>query len=184
MPAVRYTLMLDDRTGYIPVERFSENTTDDVAKAVLDLQAPRRQGHRDRPARQPGGILDQAIATTNLFIPQGKEVASVRGRGDEQNFVSERQPIAADIPLVVLTDGSSASASEIVAGALQDYDRALVLGTTSFGKGLVQSLYPLDGGYALKITTGKWYTPIGRSIQKDRKKGRVSSCSTRWLTRP
>ncbi len=171
VPAVRYTLMLDERTGYIPIERFSENTTSDVAKAVESLKARGAKGIVLDVRGNPGGILDQAISTTNLFLPAGKEVASVRGRGDVQNFVSENQPIAADIPLVVLTDGGSASASEIVAGALQDYDRALVIGTTSFGKGLVQSLYPLDGGYALKITTGKWYTPSGRSIQKDRKQG-------------
>jgi carboxyl-terminal processing protease len=171
VPAVRYTLMLDERTGYIPIERFSENTTSDVANAVESLKARGAKGIVLDVRGNPGGILDQAISTTNLFLPAGKEVASVRGRGDVQNFVSENQPIAADIPLVVLTDGGSASASEIVAGALQDYDRALVIGTTSFGKGLVQSLYPLDGGYALKITTGKWYTPSGRSIQKDRKQG-------------
>jgi carboxyl-terminal processing protease len=171
VPAVRYTLMLDERTGYIPIERFSENTTEDVARAVASLKARGAKGIVLDVRGNPGGILDQAISTTNLFLPRGKEVASVRGRGDVQHFVSENQPIAADIPLVVLTDGGSASASEIVAGALQDYDRALVLGTTSFGKGLVQSLYPLDGGYALKITTGKWYTPSGRSIQKERKQG-------------
>ncbi len=171
VPAVRFTLMLDERTGYIPIERFSENTTADVAAAVRSLSARGAKGIILDVRNNPGGILDQAISTTNLFLPQGKEVASVRGRGDMQRFVSEAQPIASDIPLVVLTDGRSASASEIVAGALQDYDRALVLGSTSFGKGLVQSLYPLDGGYALKITTGKWYTPSGRSIQKDRKQG-------------
>ncbi len=169
VPAVRYAIMLDDRTGYIPIERFSENTTADVARAVQSLTAKGAKGIVIDVRDNPGGILDQAISTTNLFLPQGKEVASVRGRSDVQHFMSERPPIASDIPLVVLTNGGSASASEIVAGALQDYDRALVLGTTSFGKGLVQSLYPLDGGYALKITTGKWYTPSGRSIQKDRK---------------
>lgn len=166
VPAVRYTLMLDERTGYIPVERFSESTTENVAEAVKDLERRGAKGIVIDLRDNPGGILDQAIATTNLFIPQGKQVASVRGRGDEQTFVSERAPIDSKIPIIVLTNGGSASASEIVAGALQDYDRALVLGTTSFGKGLVQSLYPLDGGYALKITTGKWYTPVGRSIQK------------------
>lgn len=173
VPAVRYTLMLDERTGYIPIERFSENTTDDVAKAVHDLTARGAKGIILDVRGNPGGILDQAISTTNLFLPQGKEVASVRGRSDMQKFTTDRTPIAADVPLIVLTDGGSASASEIVAGALQDYDRALVLGTTSFGKGLVQSLYPLDGGYALKITTGKWFTPSGRSIQKERKQGDV-----------
>ncbi len=171
VPAVRYTLMLDERTGYIPIERFSENTTDDVAKAVRSLQERGAKGIILDVRGNPGGILDQAISTTNLFLPQGKEVASVRGRGDMQRFTTDQAALAADVPLVVLTDGGSASASEIVAGALQDYDRALVLGTTSFGKGLVQSLYPLDGGYALKITTGKWYTPSGRSIQKERKQG-------------
>jgi carboxyl-terminal processing protease len=173
VPAVRYTLMLDERSGYIPIERFSENTTDDVANAVRSLRARGAKGIIIDVRGNPGGILDQAIATANLFLPAGKEVASVRGRGDEQHFRTERDPIAADIPLVVLTDGGSASASEIVAGALQDYDRALVIGTTSFGKGLVQSLYPLDGGYALKITTGKWFTPSGRSIQRDRRPGEV-----------
>jgi carboxyl-terminal processing protease len=83
--------------------------------------------------------------------------------------IAKAQPIAPTIPLVVLTDERSASASEIVAGALQDHDRALVVGQTSFGKGLVQGVYPLDGGYALKLTTGKWFTPSGRSIQRPRK---------------
>jgi carboxyl-terminal processing protease len=107
---------------------------------------------------------------SNLFLREGQEVASVRGRGGmAEVHVAREQPVAPDIPLVVLTDGGTASAAEIVAGSLQDHDRALVLGTTSFGKGLVQTLFPLDGGYALKMTTAKWYTPSGRSIQKERK---------------
>lgn len=174
VPAVRYTLMLDEHTGYIPLERFSENTTSDVARAVKTLTDRGATGIILDLRGNPGGILDQAIATTNLFIPPGKEVASVRGRDDEQHFRSERDPLAPNIPLVVLVDGGSASASEIVAGALQDYDRALVVGTTSFGKGLVQSLYPLEGGYALKITTGKWFTPSGRSIQRDRSRDAIA----------
>jgi len=94
----------------------------------------------------------------------------VRGRdNDSQVYVARERPVAPAVPLVVLTDGNSASASEIVAGALQDHDRALIVGTTSFGKGLVQTLFPLEGGYALKMTTAKWYTPSGRSIQKERK---------------
>jgi carboxyl-terminal processing protease len=95
----------------------------------------------------------------------------VRGRAtDPQAYVAKGSPAAPPtVPLIVLTNGYSASASEIVAGALQDHDRALIVGTTSFGKGLVQTLFPLEGGYALKMTTAKWYTPSGRSIQKERK---------------
>src|SRR5207342_2768491 len=95
----------------------------------------------------PGGILEEAFGMANLFLPRGKELLSVRGRENFERYVATEQPTAPDIPLVVLVDGGTASASEIVAGALQDYDRALVLGTTSYGKGLVQSVYSLDGGY-------------------------------------
>jgi carboxyl-terminal processing protease len=106
---------------------------------------------------------------TNLFIPKGKEILSVRGRGEPTaTAVTENPALVPTLPMVVLTDGYTASASEIVAGALQDHDRALLLGTTSFGKGLVQTMFDLDGGYKIKLTTGKWYTPSGRSIQKDR----------------
>jgi len=118
----------------------------------------------------PGGFLDQALSMSNLFMSQGQEIASVRGRNsDPQTYMARERPSAPAIPIVILTDGGTASASEIVAGALQDHDRALILGTTSFGKGLVQTLFNLDGGWALKMTTAKWYTPSGRSIQKERK---------------
>lgn len=169
VPAVPYRTMLDDRVGYVPLTRFSEQTTQDIAESVLELKKKGAKGIVIDMRDNPGGILDEAFAMSNLFLPKGKELLSVRGRGEFQKFVAERDPLASDIPLVVLVNGYSASAAEIVAGALQDYDRALVLGTTSYGKGLVQSVYNLDGGYALKITTGKWYTPSGRSIQKERK---------------
>jgi carboxyl-terminal processing protease len=169
VPAVPFTMMLDDRTGYVPLQRFSEQTTEDIANSVMQLRRQGAKGVILDLRGNPGGILEEAFAMSNLFLPKGKELLSVRGRGEFQRFVSQQDPLAPDVPLVVLLDGGSASASEIVAGALQDYDRALVLGTTSFGKGLVQSVYNLDGGYALKITTGKWYTPSGRSIQRDRK---------------
>jgi carboxyl-terminal processing protease len=170
VPAVRYSMMIDDRVGYVPLERFSEQTTADIARAVQDLRSKGAKGIVIDLRNNPGGILEEAFSMTNLFLPQGKELLSVRGRaGENQKFVSQRAPLDPEVPLVVLVDAYSASASEIVAGALQDYDRALIMGTTSFGKGLVQSVYNLDGGYALKITTGKWYTPSGRSIQRERK---------------
>jgi len=106
---------------------------------------------------------------SGLFLQEGQEIVSVRARKTEPEIARARGPhIGSNIPLVVLVDGSSASATEIVAGALQDHDRALIVGTTSFGKGLVQSVFPLDGGYFLKMTTGKWYTPSGRSIHRER----------------
>ena len=169
VPAVPYTMMIENKVGYVPLQRFSEQTTEDIANSVIALGKQGAKGIIIDLRGNPGGILDEAFAMSNLFLPKGKELLSVRGRGEFQKFVAERDPLAPDVPLIVLVDGGSASASEIVAGALQDYDRALVLGTTSFGKGLVQSVYNLDGGYALKITTGKWFTPSGRSIQKERK---------------
>lgn len=169
IPAVPFAMMLDDRVGYVPLTRFSEQTTRDIATSVIALRKQGAKGVIIDLRGNPGGILEEAFAMSNLFLPKGKELLSVRGRGDFQKFVANNDPLTADLPLVVMVDGGSASASEIVAGALQDYDRALVLGTTSFGKGLVQSVYNLDGGYALKMTTGKWFTPSGRSIQKERK---------------
>jgi carboxyl-terminal processing protease len=169
IPAVRFSIMLDGRTGYVPVTRFSDATAQEVGNAVRRLSGEGAKGVIIDLRGNPGGILEQAIATSNLFLKQGLPVASVRGRADEQTYGATAQPIAPTIPLVILIDGYSASASEIVAGALQDHDRALVVGTTSYGKGLVQTLFPLDGGYALKMTTAKWFTPSGRTIQKERK---------------
>lgn len=169
VPAVPVAIMIDDRVGYVEVRKFSEATAAEVDSSVKFLARKGAKGVIIDLRDNGGGILDEAFSMSNLFLPKGKELLSVRGRGEFQRYVAEQNPTAPDIPLVVLVDGRTASASEIVAGALQDYDRALVLGQTSFGKGLVQSVYNLDGGYALKITSGKWYTPSGRSIQKERK---------------
>ena len=170
VPAVPYAITFD-KIGYIPLQSFNEASTRDIAEAVRNLMA--KEGARGLILDlrgNPGGFLDQALTISNLFLKEGTEIASVRGRAQEtQTYTAREKPIAPDIPLVILTDQYSASAAEIVAGALQDHDRALILGTTSFGKGQVQTVFNLDGGYALKMTTGKWFTPAGRSIQKERK---------------
>ena len=170
VPAVPYATMVGDRIGYIPLQTFNENTADEVEAAAAKLVADGARGLVLDLRDNGGGIVEQALAVSSLFLQNGQPIVNVRSRNapDEIARASSEQ-LPSQPPLVILTDGGTASASEIVAGALQDHDRALVLGTTSFGKGLVQSLFPLDGGYALKITTGKWYTPSGRSIHRDRK---------------
>ncbi len=170
IPAVPYAIVLDNRIGYVPVQRFNETASDEVKAAVARLQKEGVKGIVLDVRGNPGGILDQSITMSNLFLGAGQEIVSVRSRSNEtQSYGTRGAPAFPTIPVTVLTDEYTASASEIVAGALQDHDRALVIGTTSFGKGLVQTLFPLEGGYALKITTAKWYTPSGRSIQRERK---------------
>ena len=170
IPAVPYAIMLDGKVGYIPLQQFNETATEELEAAVKRLAKEGAKGLIFDLRGNGGGYLDQAGTVANLFLRRGMEVSSVRGRaGFQEVLTATDDPVAPDIPLVVLTDGRTASASEIVAGALQDHDRAVIVGTTSFGKGLVQTVYPLEGGYALKMTTAKWYTPSGRSIQKERK---------------
>jgi carboxyl-terminal processing protease len=170
IPAVPFAIVLDNKIGYIPVQRFNETSSEEVKAAVADLQKDGIKGVILDMRGNPGGILDQSITMSNLFLKNGQEIVSVRSRAnDTQSFGTRGNPAFPTLPVAVLTDEYTASASEIVAGALQDHDRALVVGQTSFGKGLVQTLFPLDGGYALKITTAKWFTPSGRSIQRERK---------------
>jgi carboxyl-terminal processing protease len=172
IPAVPYTLSFgpQNKVGYIPLIQFNENASGDLGGAVKKYQAAGAKGVIIDLRGNPGGILTQALDISNMFLPQGSQIAAVKGReGPAQVEIAKMQPIAPTIPLIVLTDERSASASEIVAGALQDHDRALVVGQTSYGKGLVQGVYSLDGGYALKLTTGKWFTPSGRTIQRPRK---------------
>jgi carboxyl-terminal processing protease len=169
VPAVPYSMVVDGRVGYIPLQTFNENAAGEVREAVEQL---RRAGARSFVLDlrdNGGGIVEQSLAVASLFLKEGQEIVRVRGRDAREEVArSEDAPVEPNLPLVVLADESSASASEIVAGALQDHDRALVVGQTTFGKGLVQSVFPLDGGYALKLTTAKWYTPSGRSIHKER----------------
>ena len=170
IPAVPYALLLDNKIGYIPLQSFNESAGEELEAGVDQMLKAGATGIIVDLRGNPGGILDQGLAVADIFLDGGNEIASVRGRGMmSQQFVAKGKPKMPNMPLVVLVDGYTASASEIVAGALQDHDRALVVGTTSFGKGLVQTVFPLEGGYALKLTTAKWFTPSGRSIQKDRK---------------
>jgi carboxyl-terminal processing protease len=170
IPAVPYTLTLGDKIGYIPLQQFNENASENIQAAVKRFQAMNARGIIIDLRGDPGGILTESLDIANMFLQQGQQLASVKGRdGAQENYTAKAAPLAPTIPMVILTDERSASASEIVAGALQDHDRALVVGQTSFGKGLVQGVYNLDGGYALKLTTGKWFTPSGRTIQRPRK---------------
>ena len=170
IPVVPYALMLENGIGYVPLDRFSDSSAEEVNRAVASL---RKQGARAFVLDlrgNGGGSLEQSIRISNTFLRRGDEILRVVYRNaPTEVYRATGEPLAASEPVVVLTDEGSASASEIVAGALQDHDRAVIVGHTSFGKGLVQDLFPLEGGWALKLTTGKWYTPSGRSIQRERR---------------
>lgn len=166
VPAVPFTLMLENGIGYLPLNRFNESAAGQFEEALLALRDQGATAYVIDLRGNPGGSLDQSLEIVNLFLRPGQEIASVRHRGRRPEvFRANRYSVVDSSRVVVLINQFSASASEIVAGALQDQDRGLVLGQSSFGKGLVQTLYPLDGGWAMKLTTGKWYTPSGRSIQ-------------------
>jgi carboxyl-terminal processing protease len=160
----------EDTVGYIRITTFNERTEADVEKALNGLKeeigADRIIGYVIDLRNDPGGLLDQAVAVSDLFLEQG-EIVSTRGRhpDDAQRFNARAGDAAGGLPLVVLINGGSASASEIVAGALQDHRRAMIMGTRSFGKGSVQTIIPQPGGVAIRLTTARYYTPSGRSIQ-------------------
>jgi carboxyl-terminal processing protease len=169
IPAVPYAIILDGGIGYIPLQKFNDGAANDVRQAVRRLQAQGATSYVLDVRGNGGGSLEEALRISNLFLRAGAEISRVEYRGREPDVYTARNAtVLPDAPMVVLADGFSASASEIVAGALQDHDRAVVIGTTTFGKGLVQQIYSLDGGWAMKLTTGKWYTPAGRTIQLDR----------------
>jgi carboxyl-terminal processing protease len=159
-----------DDVGYIRVTQFNEQTTDGVKKAIGDLAnqiGDKLKGYVVDLRNNPGGLLDQAISVSDAFLEKG-EIVSTRGRNAEetQRFNARAGDLTKGKPIIVLINGGSASASEIVAGALQDHKRATVIGTRSFGKGSVQTIIPLgQGNGALRLTTARYYTPSGRSIQ-------------------
>ena len=169
IPAVQHALMIDGGIGYITLLQFNETAAEEVAGSIKRLQRAGARAFILDVRDNPGGILPEALDVSSLFLKAGQEIVSVRGREENETADASGNPLLPSAPLVVLTDGFAASASEIVAGALQDHDRALIVGTTTYGKGVVQTLFPVEGGWYLKMTTAKWYTPSGRSIQKDRK---------------
>src|ERR1051325_350834 len=156
--------------GYIRLTQFNEQTTEGLKKAITDIKAKvaenKLKGYVLDLRNNPGGLLDQAISVSDSFLQKG-EIVSTRGRNAEetQRFNARPGDLTSGKPLIVLVNGGSASASEIVAGALQDHRRATVLGTRSFGKGSVQTIIPLGGNGAVRLTTARYYTPSGRSIQ-------------------
>jgi carboxyl-terminal processing protease len=164
--AVPFAVMLDDGIGYVPLQTVSETSSVELSNAIDSLRAEGMKGLVFDLRGNGGGLLDQGIAVTDLFLPEQKVIVETRGRARDQNetFRSSDADSYEDLEVVVLVDASSASASEIIAGALQDHDRAVVIGETTFGKGSVQSLFRLTGGDVLRLTTAKWYTPLGRSI--------------------
>ena len=155
--------------GYVKLERFTRGAPGAVEAALDALRdTGPLQGIVLDLRDNPGGLLRAAVRITALFVPQGTEVVSTRGRddGETESYTTDRVPLLPETPVVVLVNGQSASASEIVAGALQDHDRGVVMGTTTYGKGLVQNVRSLPHNTALKLTTAQYYTPSGRTIQR------------------
>jgi carboxyl-terminal processing protease len=165
---VQYTGFVNKNIGYIRLTRFSKNAGAEVESAITHLNQHKLEGLILDLRSNPGGMLEAAVEVSDLFLDKDLMIVSTRGRtsNSNQEFKSLRDPIYGKEPLIILVNNISASASEIVAGAIQDHDRGLVLGDTTFGKGLVQTVVPLSRDEALKITTAKYYTPSGRCIQR------------------
>jgi len=168
IPTVPAYFMIDATTGYIRMQDFGENTDHDVKRALKDLTAKGMKRLLFDIRGNPGGPLDQAIKVANEFLPRGKMIVYTRGRvaNSDQDYRATEDGEFLDIPIVTLANRNSASASEIVTGALQDHDRAYIVGETTFGKALVQSVYRISGGAGLALTTAHYYTPSGRLIQR------------------
>ena len=165
--SVPFATVVDEGVAYIPLQVFSETSGDEVRGAIERLQKEGMTSLILDLRGNPGGLLEEGVGVADLFLANGAPILETRGRasGQNQNFGAVNPEMVPGLPVVVLVNESSASASEIVAGALQDHDRALVLGTRTYGKGSVQTLYRLSGGNILRLTTARWYTPVGRSIQ-------------------
>ncbi|WP_455170121.1 S41 family peptidase [Aegicerativicinus sediminis] len=165
--AVPHYAMMDGEVGYIVLRKFNEKASSETIRALRELKGEGAKKIILDLRGNPGGLLSEAVNLVNIFVPQNQLVVSTKSKVEKYNktYYTQKQPIDTEIPLVVLIDGRSASASEIVAGALQDLDRAVIVGSRSFGKGLVQRPKPLVYGTQMKITISRYYTPSGRCIQ-------------------
>ena len=168
IPDVPYFGMVDTETGYVKLNSFTQTAAADVESAILKLKKDGMKKLVLDLRDNGGGLLIEAVKIVNFFAPKNTVVVTTKGRVKEENrvYTTLSEPIDTEIPLAVLVDGGSASASEIVAGSLQDLDRAVILGETSFGKGLVQRTYDMKYGSKIKITIAKYYTPSGRCVQR------------------
>lgn len=168
IPPVSYYGMVSDKIGYILLNQFTDKAANDVKAAIFDLKNNHHMESLVLDLRNnPGGLLDQAVSIINFFVPEGQEVLSTKGKLKQWDvtYKTTEEPILPDMPVIVLVNGSTASASEIVSGAMQDLDRGVVIGTRTFGKGLVQATREVSYNGHLKLTTAKYYTPSGRCIQ-------------------
>ena len=168
MPSVPYYTLFGDSIGYVILNSFTEGCARDVRMALVELKNRGARGFILDLRGNGGGSMAEAIDIAGLFIPKGTMVLSTKGKIPQasQEYTTRREPLDTDIPLVVLVDGQSASSSEIVAGAIQDLDRGVIMGGRTYGKGLVQTVRELPYNASLKVTTSKYYTPSGRCVQK------------------
>ncbi|HEY7790361.1 MAG TPA: S41 family peptidase [Vicinamibacterales bacterium] len=166
--SVPAAFMIDSTTGYVRISEFAETTDEELGHALQDLASKGMKRLVFDLRGNPGGALDQAIRVANRFLPKGDVIVSTHGRiaNSDEDYRATEPSQFTDMPMIVLVNRSSASASEIVTGALQDHDRALVVGETTFGKALVQSVYRISGGAGLALTTAHYFTPSGRMIQR------------------
>ena len=179
--AVQRAQLLQNGVGYVDVNVFSAQTAAELSAAVDSVVKLGARSLIMDLRGNPGGLLEQGVAVAELFLDRGQSIVQLRARpGSQPQVFTDSQPQRwPTLPLAVLVDRASASASEIVAGALQDHDRALVLGVTSFGKGSAQNVYPLSSGGALRLTIARWYTPVGRSINRPAPRDREAEIDDR-----
>ncbi|RAR72859.1 S41 family peptidase [Flavobacterium aciduliphilum] len=165
--AVPFFTKIDDKTGYIVLSAFNQKTTQETKEALEKLKADGAERIILDLRGNPGGLLNEAVNVCNLFVPKGETIVTTKSKNPKYNttYKTTKEPIDVEIPLAIIVDGKSASASEIVSGALQDLDRAVIIGCRSFGKGLVQRPIDMTYGTQVKVTISRYYTPSGRCIQ-------------------